>query len=195
MDIIQINQKISYIEASGDPLSADIGIIRDDDRIWLYDVGDREDHITGLTGKYHIVLSHFHKDHVGNLPKLQAEELFVSRETQKHIKGGTLIDECFSSGNIRIFPIPSSHARGCLGLEVDHTYAFVGDALYCKSRAGRYVYNVQFLKEEIAVLKSLDAPFLLVSHYKGLIRPKEDVIRELEEIFSHRSPFSAEVPV
>ena len=29
-----INEKISYIECSDDPLSADIGIIRDGDAVW-----------------------------------------------------------------------------------------------------------------------------------------------------------------
>ena len=36
---IVINDKISYIEATDDPLSADIGIIRDSGRTWLFDVG------------------------------------------------------------------------------------------------------------------------------------------------------------
>ncbi len=38
MKIKPIDEKISYIECSENPLSADIGIIRDQGRIWLYDV-------------------------------------------------------------------------------------------------------------------------------------------------------------
>ena len=37
---IAINEKISYIACSENPLSADIGIIRDGTEIWLYDVGN-----------------------------------------------------------------------------------------------------------------------------------------------------------
>ena len=43
-----------------------------------------------------------------------------------------------------------------------------GDTLYSKARDGYYVFNAQLVKEEIAVLKGLKAPYLLVSHYKGL---------------------------
>ena len=65
MDRIRINDRISYIEASEDPLSADIGIIEDSDSTWLYDVGNGEKSICGLDSSYHVVLSHFHPDHTG----------------------------------------------------------------------------------------------------------------------------------
>ena len=42
MDTIRISDAISYIEASDDPLCADIGIIRRDGGTWLYDVGNGE---------------------------------------------------------------------------------------------------------------------------------------------------------
>ena len=62
-----INEKINYIEASDDPLSADIGIVQAESGVWLYDVGSGEKNIEGLNGSYSIVLSHFHQDHTGNL--------------------------------------------------------------------------------------------------------------------------------
>ena len=39
---IRINGKISYIKASENPLSADIGIIRENGTTWLFDVGGAE---------------------------------------------------------------------------------------------------------------------------------------------------------
>ena len=44
MNKIKLTDKISYIAASTDPLSADIGIIRDNGVTWLYDVGNGENH-------------------------------------------------------------------------------------------------------------------------------------------------------
>lgn len=161
---IRINDKISYIPASDDPLCADVGVIQENGVTWLYDVGEGDAPISELEAGCHIVLSHFHRDHTGNMDKVQAREVYCSRETYKHVHQGTIVSESMEVGGLHIFPLPSSHAKGCLGLEVDHAYAFVGDALYCRSKNGGYAYNAQLLKDEIAVLKGLQAPYLLVSH-------------------------------
>ena len=195
MKEIIINEKVSYIECSEDPLLADIGIIRDGDAVWLYDVGSDERAISELTGNYNVVLSHFHQDHTGNLGKLSIKEAFVSDETRRHVQTGTVADRDVYIGNLHIFPLPSSHCKGCLGLEVDEAYAFVGDALYSKFRDGYYIFNTQLVKDEIAVLKSLKAPYLLVSHFKGLIRRRDEVIAELEELYQHRDKNSPEIKI
>ena len=190
-----INEKISYIECSDDPLSADIGIIRDGDAVWLYDVGSDERAISELTGNYNVVLSHFHQDHTGNIGKLNIKEAFVSPETKRHVQMGTVADEDIYIGNLHIFPLPSSHCKGCLGLEVDETYAFVGDALYSKLRDGYYIFNAQLVKDAIAVLKKLKAPYLLVSHFGGMVRCRDEVIAELTELYQHRGKNSPEIKV
>ena len=192
---IVINEKISYIECSDDPLSADIGIIRNGDAVWLYDVGSDERAISELTGNYNVVLSHFHQDHTGNIGKLNIKEAFVSPETKRHVQMGTVADKDIYIGNLHIFPLPSSHCKGCLGLEVEETYAFVGDALYSKFRDGYYIFNAQLVKEAIAVLKKLKAPYLLVSHFKGLVRCRDEVIAELTELYQHRGKNSQEIKV
>ena len=190
-----INKKISYIECSDDPLSADIGIIRNGDAVWLYDVGSDERAISELTGNYNVVLSHFHQDHTGNIGKLNIKEAFVSPETKRHVQMGTVADKDIYVGNLHIFPLPSSHCKGCLGLEVEETYAFVGDALYSKFRDGYYIFNAQLVKDAIAVLKKLKAPYLLVSHFKGLVRCRDEVIAELTELYQHRGKNSQEIKV
>ena len=181
-----INERISYIEATEEPLSVDIGIIRCDDAEWLYDVGNDERSLAGLDGEYNVVLSHFHQDHTGSLDKVRTGELYVSGETFRHTGWGTVVNGELTIGDLRIFQIPSSHTKGCLGLEIGNEYAFVGDALYCKAKGGYYAYNSQLLKDEIEVLKALKAPKLLVSHFQGMVRPKDEVIAELEEIYSKR---------
>ena len=189
MNEIIINEKISYIKACEQPLSADIGIIRDGDSIWLYDVGMGEESFSCLPREeYRVVLSHFHTDHVGNIERVNAREIFASAETCRHIRRGTVVRESLQFGNVRIFPLPSSHAQGSLGLEVDGQYAFVGDGIYSKDAGDWYVFNVQLLQAEIETLKGLKAAYLLVSHCKGLVRSKEEVISALEMIYRMRKP-------
>lgn len=195
MKEIVINEKISYIECSDNPLSADIGIIRNDDAVWLYDVGSDERAISELTGNYNVVLSHFHQDHTGNIEKLHIKEAFVSLETKRHVQMGTVVDKDIYIDNLHIFPLPSSHCKGCLGLEVDETYAFIGDALYSKFRDGYYIFNTQLVKDEITVLKKLQAPYLLVSHLKGMVRRRDEVIAELEDLYNLRVKNSSEIKV
>ncbi len=195
MGIITINDTISYVAASDDPLSAEIGIVRDGGDVWLYDVGNGEKAVSELTGSYHIVLSHFHADHAGNVARLRAEALYVSGETFRHVHQGTIVRAEKRVGDLRIFPLPSSHTKGCLGLEVGERFAFVGDALYSKVRDGFYIYNAQLLKDEIAVLRALRAPWLLVSHFSGFVRERAEVLEELETIYGMREKSGSEIRV
>lgn len=191
--MIKINEKISYIPASDGPLSADIGIINDGGTLWLYDVGGDEAKISALDGIYNVVISHFHNDHTGNIGKINISELYGSKETFKHTHFGNVVSDEFVSGSVRVFSIPSSHCKGCLGMEIDETFAFVGDALYCRHKNGKRTYNAQILKDEIDCLKNIKAQFLLVSHYDGFVRRKEDVIAELEAVYEKRVGNCAEI--
>ncbi len=193
MNIRQITNEISYIEATNDPLSADIGIIKTENAVWLYDVGNDKNSILPLTGQYHVVLSHFHSDHVGNLDQLNIDHLYVSRFTFERIGKGTVVEDDIYLEKLHIFPLPSSHTEGSLGLEVNEEYAFIGDAIYSKSNAEYYIYNAQKLKEEIKVLKKLKAKYLLISHRKGMLMTKEEVLQQLEEIYSSREGSSSEI--
>ena len=42
MDTIELYKGIEYIKATDNPLSADVGIIRGSDCMWLYDVGSSD---------------------------------------------------------------------------------------------------------------------------------------------------------
>ena len=191
MTEIIINDKISYIEHTSSPLSADIGIIRSEGEIWLFDVGNDIRTAEELNESYNVVLSHFHADHIGSLDRINVKEVYSSRETFRHINRGIIAENDLYIGELHIFSLPSSHSKGCVGLEVGE-YAFAGDALYGRVKDGKLIYNSQLLKEEIDRLKKLEARFLLVSHRDGFIRNKSEIITELEEIYGKRtsaSPF------
>ena len=197
-----INKKISYIPATNNPLSADIGVIKDGKETWLFDVGNGSFNVEGLDDEYNVVLSHFHLDHIGNFGRIKIKNLYVSKETYRHLpkflideNKVKIIDKHFKIDNFEIFPIPSSHAKGCIGLKVDNEYAFVGDAIYCKNKDNKLIFNAQLLKEEIDVLKKLDTNYLLVSHLKGFIIKRSEVIEGLELIYQLRKQNNPEIVI
>lgn len=195
----QISDKIYFCEAQTNPLSADIGIILGKDHIWVYDVGSSETGLSLLTTISHknIVISHFHPDHMGNLTSLDYDELYVGKNTYNYTKKGNVVDSDIyieDGCKLHIFPIPSSHAKGCLGLEIDETFAFIGDAMYANMKGGVYGYNVQHLSSLIQVLKELKSPYLLLSHKEGMLRDKKSILYALEKIYSSRKKDEPFIP-
>lgn len=196
MQEFRINDKISYIQGSADPLSADIGIVRSNSGVWIYDVGDDPSVIVSKQITGNVVISHFHKDHTGNLQNVSYNNLYISSHTKKHTGcDGTVVSGELQFDDVRLFLLPSSHTKGCLCMEIDSEYAFVGDALYSIKKNNAYVFNAQLVKEEIEVLKSIKANKLLVSHLPGLVKDKAEAIKELEAIYSHREKNNSEIKI
>ena len=56
---------------------------------WLKMMFDRletgDSAISGFDGFSNVVLSHFHPDHMGNIGKLNVRDLYVSKETFRHL--------------------------------------------------------------------------------------------------------------
>lgn len=192
MEIRNITDRISYFPATEAPLSADVGIIRCDDELWIYDVGSSEEvaeSVNALPGHKNIVLSHFHPDHTGNVSRMAYDMLYAGAFTCRKLEKGTVVDSHLHFKNgIHLFPLPSGHAKGCVGLEYGD-YAFLGDATYSTMKAGQIAYNAGLLKELITVLKSLQANWFLVSHSEPFAHPKEEVIAQLEEIYARHDRY------
>lgn len=194
-----------YLPASEQPLSADVGVVTGEEYTYVFDVGANEESlrlITGIRGKKRIVLSHFHYDHTDNLlrPALREEllsgqtELFVSAYTKQHldISCGTVVTEplVFCDGvTVELLPMPSSHARGCLVMNVNRELTFFGDAMYAMTKNKEAVYNAQLLQEEIDRLSRLQTQTILLSHRDPIAQPKERVLHTLQKIYEarHRS--------
>ena len=190
MELLKITDRISYFPHRELPLSADVGVIRCDDELWIYDVGSSEETATALNalpGQKNVVLSHFHPDHTGNIERVMYDVLYAGTFTCKRLRVGTIVgDHLFFDSGIHLFLLPSSHAKGCVGLEYGD-YAFLGDATYTTVKDGQTAYNSGILKEQITVLKSLRADLLLISHSEPFARHKTEVISQLEEIYALRS--------
>ena len=196
---IPIDERLSYWKASQEPLSADIGVLEGDRYTWIFDVGDGQeaaDCVRSIRGPKRAVLSHFHQDHTGNWREVELETLYQGAHTFRYTGAGEIVRGSLTLEDgalIRLFEIPSSHAKGCIGMEVNEKYAFLGDATYCtaKHTQGRLAYNANLLADEIAVLRALRAPYFLLSHNDAFVRPKADVLAELEEIYAQRDPQSS----
>ncbi len=206
--IKEISERVSYIPACDKPLSSDIGIVRGDSRIYLFDVGSTLqdlNYLYSLPDDKVIVISHSHGDHTWWLgthrpgdSELGAEDnispcyerpkysrLFVSKQTAKYTNGGEIVTEpvIIEDGvRIEIAPMPSSHSKGTLVLIVDDELIFLADAAYSAKDSNGAFYNAQLLQEEIAFLESIPASKVFLSHEKRPVRPKEVILRQLRMV-------------
>ena len=159
--MITINDNIRYIPAAHDPLSADVVFIETPEHMYIFDVGSNEQSaqaIESVKKDKTVVLSHFHQDHIKNIEKITYQNLYVSKQAFKYTHKGTVINETTEldqSSQIRLFLLPSTHAKGCIMLCYKEEYAFLGDALYPAAVKGKTVYNCQLLKQTIDILKDL----------------------------------------
>ncbi len=194
-----VAEGISYLPFSVSPLSADVFRIQGDQTTWLFDVGAAPEvleQIAQIGGKTAVVISHFHPDHMANLDKLDHDALYLGAFTHVKAGKGTVIDgEVLTEDGrrFRLFPIPSTHAKGCVGLEVDETWAFVGDSTYASAKEGRVFYNATLLKDTIDCLKKLKAPWIFLSHADPVMQRREDVLEMLKKIYAQRDPGSPEI--
>ena len=210
--ITRLDDNISYIEPTVNPLSANVVIINGKDAVWLYDVGSHpdipdmlecyirtqccdNDSISALQcKKVNVVLSHFHHDHIGNIEHIYERHeccnIYQGRMTYKHTNVGSIIEDdvYVEDGEIslHIFPLPSSHAKGSMALEVNNEYCFLGDGIYAMQKGSQRLYNAGILKEEIDVLRKIRVEKFMCSHRTPFENSRSGVIRWLESIYGHR---------
>lgn len=190
----EIARGIIQIGPSEEPLSADVILVRGESRDWVFDVGAGEEALETLKSlerPWRAVLSHFHPDHIGNLSRLEPEEIYQGRFTWKKTGRGVVVSQplSFEDGRtIRILPFPSSHAKDSMAMEVDGTYLFTGDGTDCTVKAGRAVFNTGMLQQTIRTIRESPARWIGLSHETPFLRPKQEVLERLEEIYRKRDP-------
>ena len=185
-----ITEFLSYLPASESPLSAETVLIRCEDGLWLYDVGSSDESaaaIQALRGKRQVVLSHFHADHAGNLGRITFDALYAGPFACKRFGMGEAVSrEMFFPDGVRLFPLPSSHAKGCVGLCYQE-YAFLGDAAYSMQKDGRVAYNAGQLQALIRTMNDLPARVFYLSHRMPERFSKEALLSFLQKIYAQRS--------
>ena len=202
---IYITETISYIPASKNPLSADVGIIEGEEYLYLFDVGNNEEvaaYLNALPKKKKIILSHFHADHTGSIGRIGFEAVYAGpimgkyyqyfvagyekeEEPEKYLTVTEPMKIC-DGVELEIHSMPSSHAKGSLLLQVNKEYIFLGDGIYSRKKDGKAVYNVQLLKEQMKLLEELPGEKLFLSHEKRPVKGKKSMIKFLEKIYEKR---------
>ena len=218
VEIIKIDDIISYIPSVEHPLSSDIGIIKGDKHTYLFDVGssfDDLDFLYSLPEDTIIIVSHFHRDHTWWLTKhypgegemlpndkislsykpIRAKKIYAGSHIGHYTPTATLVTEpitIYDGVKLDIIPLRTSHTRGALALMVNDDFIFLGDATYpCLGNDKKPdYYNVQLLKDLIEQLKSLPANRCGLSHDHRFVRPKNVVLRQLEGVYNNRDPRS-----
>ena len=180
---------ITRIEASDNPLSADVFFIKGNEYTYIVDVGSNDEALEAVESipKKKIIITHFHADHAENLIRIKqidSKDLYVGDYTAKFYGIGTVITDPVHIEDgvaIDILKLPSSHAKGCLTIIVNKNTILLGDGCYCNNKG----YNVSLLHDAIKVLSEAEYNVAIKSHDLK-IYTKEELIKELETIYSLR---------
>lgn len=185
MGMNHLTPRIRQICATHEPLSADVFIIEGDARYYVFDVGASDaayEAISELDKPVTVILSHFHRDHIGNMSRLTPSEILAGARTMKYIPHGTLVDTPLvirDGVEIKVQPCVSPHAPGCLIATVDGAYTFVGDLHYTRPGTGQGE-----AKGMLNVLKKVETRYFLPSHLEGSpLVEKENLLRDVKEYF------------
>ncbi|WP_026653646.1 MBL fold metallo-hydrolase [Butyrivibrio proteoclasticus] len=202
-----INDVISFLPCSENPLSADVYVIKGAEYSYIVDVGscDEAYNIVSSFDRKKIIITHFHDDHMKNLARIRVrdEDLYIGDHTRKVLeapvyreledKKGTVVTEMVEiqdGVNIKIYPVPNSHAKGSLLVTVNDEYLILGDSYYCSAKG----YNVSLLHDEIRLLKEISFDRVIMSHSEE-IRGRDEVIAELESYYDRREKNSPYIKV
>lgn len=182
----QLAPRIRQILAASDPLSADVFIIEGDERYYVFDVGANDEAfaaVSALDKPVTVILSHFHRDHIGNMSRFIPAETLAGARTMKYITGGMLVDAPLTIRDgvgIVVRPCVSPHAPGCLIATVDGTYTFIGDLHYARPGVGQGE-----AKGMLNVLKTIDTRWFVPSHMEGLpLVEKKALLQEICEYYN-----------
>lgn len=181
----KITDYLQYIPGTSDPLSADVFVVTGEKRTYIFDVGSSEDSFQALNelpGEKTIILSHFHKDHTGNLDRLTYRDCYVGDLTFEKIGCGTVVTDkltIYDGVEVEIQPCPSPHTPGSLILTINREYTLLADLYFTKPD-----YDRELAKAMLDVLQGLDTKYFVVSHQEGKpVFAKEYLIEELTNNF------------
>lgn len=184
----KISERIRYLPAAADPLSADVYFVDGDKYCYIYDVGNNAqalDAISRVQKGKKVVLSHYHKDHLGNIDKIEYLDLYVGKLTQEITQKGYLVESKVTIQDgvtIEIIPCVSPHVDGFLILNIGHEYALISDLYFT-----RPTHSLEKAAKMLDTLRALDTKFFVISHQDaGKVIEKGKLIDELMNYFGVR---------
>lgn len=168
-----------------EPLSSDVFVVEGEKRFYVLDAGTSDaayEAIRSLTKPVWMILSHFHRDHIGNMERLSPERVLCGLRTRKYVKDCTPVEEEILMDDgvlIRVQPVVSPHAPGCVMMTVNDTYTFLGDAAYARPGEGQGE-----AKGLVNALKKLNTQYLIASHNpENPVEEKEAALRDIRQYF------------
>ena len=184
-DMYTIGEKIKYLPAANEPLSADVYCIEGDQYSYVYDVGNNENslHYINQLGKEKVViLSHYHKDHTGNIVGLYYRDLYVGNKTYEVIGKGIIVDGKLTINDgvrIDVIHCTSPHTDGSLIITVDNEYTLIADLYFT-----RPPFDKDKAMKMIESLRDIDTKYFVISHQEDeKVIPKDKLIVELTAYF------------
>lgn len=180
-----IGKRITYLPATNDPLSADVYLINGDKYCYIYDVGNNENslqYINQLGKEKVVILSHYHKDHTGNIADLYYRDLYVGKKTHESIGKGIIVEDKLTINDgvkIEIAHCISPHTDGSLIVTVDNEYTLIADLFFT-----RPPFDKDKAMKMLESLRNIDTKYFVISHQEEeKVILKETLIQELTEYF------------
>lgn len=181
-----IGEKIKYLPAANEPLSADVYCIEGDKNCYIYDVGNNENslHYINQPGKEKVViLSHYHKDHTGNIEGIHYRDLYVGKKTREVIGKGIIVEDKLTINDgvrIDVIHCTSPHTDGSLIITVDNEYTLIADLYFT-----RPPFDKAKALKMIESLKMIDTKYFVISHQEDeKVVLKGKLIAELSDYFN-----------
>lgn len=180
-----IGERIKYLPATNDPLSADVYCIEGDECCYVYDVGNDDrslQYINQISKERIVILSHHHKDHTGNIVGIHYRDLYVGKQTTEVIGKGSIVEDKLTINDgvkIEIAYCVSPHAEGSLIITVDNEYTLIADLYFT-----RPPFDKEKAMKMIDSLRNIDTKYFVISHQVDeKVIPKEKLIAELSVYF------------
>ena len=184
-DMNKIGERIKYLPATNDPLSADVFCIDGDQYCYVYDVGSNERslrYINQIVKEKVVVLSHHHKDHTGNIDGVHYSDLFVGRKTYEAIGKGVIVEDAFTISDgvkIDVIHCTSPHTDGSLIITIDNEYTLIADLYFT-----RLPFDKDKAMKMLESLRNIDTKYFVISHQENeKVISKEKLIKELSVYF------------
>ena len=181
-----IGNRIKYLPATNDPLSADVYCIEGDEYCYVYDVGNNDrslQYINQLSKEEVIILSHHHKDHTGNIEEIHYHDLYVGKKTHEVIGKGIIVEDKLTINDgvgIDVIHCTSPHTDGSLIITVDNEYTLIADLYFT-----RPPFDEEKAMKMIELLKMVDTKYFVISHQEDeKVVSKGKLISELTDYFN-----------
>ena len=180
--MIKINEYISFIPSTQEPLSSNVFFINGKNSTYIYDVGRNDEaynEIQNVANNKTIVISHFHADHLSNITRITYDDLYVSNYTYKHTNKGSIVKESITIKDdikLEIISASSVHSKGSLLLNINNEYCLIGDLIHYDGPLNKSLYCMM-----IKDLEKIDTKYFVLGHNENCIHSKDEFLVKLKQ--------------